>query len=33
MRNAYEVWLGNLKGRVHFIGMGIDGRIINLNHI
>jgi hypothetical protein len=28
MRNAYIIWVGNLKGRDHSAGVGVDGRII-----
>jgi hypothetical protein len=28
MRNAYKIWLENLKGRDHLEDLGVDGRII-----
>jgi hypothetical protein len=26
MRNGYNIWLGNLKGRDHLEDIGVDGR-------
>jgi hypothetical protein len=28
-RNAYNIVVGNLKGRDHVEGLGVDGRIIS----
>jgi hypothetical protein len=28
MKNAHKILIGNLNGRNHFRGMGVDGRII-----